>query len=250
MKKKFYLKQSVLLILSLILAITSTIVYYSKVEAAEQPNVTCEVGDLQFNRPNNEEIIKINQWIEEGNKIESEELILKQYSKSLKFNFKKRHIMKVENNDEIAYFVYYPIIGAAEKDSNYIIIFNQDGKLVEDYLLLGLKNPKGNINSIVRKNDKVIIDAIINNEGDIISGYKITDNGKKQYLTSEVKPMFWSCFNACLANQGIASWAIATLGIICAVACVGTVGLACYGCLLAADIVAGSTVGYCVGICS
>ncbi|WP_167345620.1 hypothetical protein [Paenibacillus riograndensis] len=55
--------------------------------------------------------------------------------------------------------------------------------------------------------------------------------------------------HVCLASQGVAAWAITLLGILCAAGCAATAGLSCYVCLAAADIGAGSAVGYCLAQC-
>lgn len=58
---------------------------------------------------------------------------------------------------------------------------------------------------------------------------------------------FWSDFSDCLNNQGVSSWAITALSVLCSGVCVGTGGAGCAPCLYSASFVTGGTIGYCLG---
>jgi DNA gyrase/topoisomerase IV subunit A len=246
-KKLFRFKQVIALSLALVVAVTGYFSYEAKGAAAALS------PDLEFSRIKDKqaEEIGIDKWVGATNKLNTIKTTLNSYSTELQLNEKKRHIMKVSKGKESAYFVYYPMNNVAEKDSQYILIFDGNGTLVENELILGLKTDNNGIHSIALTNDKTIVDAFITETGKVTSGYSINSNGEKQeFDTTTVQPKgFWSCMNNCLASQGISAWAITTLGILCAVACIGTAGLGCYICLAAADIGAGATVGYCWGQC-
>ncbi len=57
----------------------------------------------------------------------------------------------------------------------------------------------------------------------------------------------WDKLNSCLANAGIAAWAITAIGVACGAACVATVGIGCIICATAVSGIAGTTIGTCVG---
>lgn len=57
----------------------------------------------------------------------------------------------------------------------------------------------------------------------------------------------WDTFNSCLSNAGIASWAIAAIGVACGAACAATVGVGCVVCATSTAGITGSTIGTCAG---
>jgi hypothetical protein len=70
-------------------------------------------------------------------------------------------------------------------------------------------------------------------------------------LSSFFKPIkasagFWSDFNKCLADKGIAAWAITAMSIGCGLACAGTLGAGCVPCLLGLGLITEGVVSYCV----
>jgi hypothetical protein len=247
-KKVFSLRNYIAVFLAVIITATGMLSYYSKVDAAS------EKSNPVFSRITEKDAkgLNLDQWIKDANKLPKISERLLEYSDVLSLNEAKRHIMKVQQNNSNVYFVYYPISGKAEKDSHYILTFDEKGAALEDYLILGLKNDQKQIRSIVLKNNLPVFDTLLTEEGKIVSGSVITSTGEKQSLSSTtVLPQgYWSCLNDCLASQGIAAWAITTLSILCGVACAATAGAGCLVCLLAADITAGSVVGYCSGQCS
>ena len=63
---------------------------------------------------------------------------------------------------------------------------------------------------------------------------------------SAAKGNWWGELNSCLASQGIASWVVAGISIICAAACVITLGLACAICIAAAAGTATTVISMCI----
>lgn len=57
----------------------------------------------------------------------------------------------------------------------------------------------------------------------------------------------WDTFNSCLSNAGIASWAIAAIGVACGAACAATAGLGCVVCATSTAGITGTTIGGCAG---
>ena len=240
-------KSVVALFLAVIMVLSSFLWYQHKVDASlideASPDLSrVEAKDSKF----------VDKWEQSSAIIDKMNDELQSHSDSIRVEQTERHIMKVQQGSVTSYFSYYPIKGDdVEKDSRYVIVFNKKGKVVNEYLLLGLKADANQTETIVKRDGVTVVDALISSEGNIVSGTVIHSNGEIQHFdeTTVVPQSFWSCLNDCLASQGIAAWAITALGILCAVACVGTAGLGCFGCLLAADIGAGAVVGYCVGIC-
>ncbi|MFF2154352.1 hypothetical protein ACFVVQ_03480 [Paenibacillus chitinolyticus] len=159
--------------------------------------------------------------------------------------------MKKTGSTENYYFVYFPIEGSAEKDSKYYIIFNDKGVFQSDILLLGLKEKDNFIHAVVHNNDQVVFDALLQENGSVESGFAIlSDNTKQEFSKSTVAPKgWWSCFNNCLASQGVAAWAITVVSTMCGVACAATFGIGCAICFGGITVVSGSVVGYCSGTC-
>ncbi len=84
---------------------------------------------------------------------------MKKYSKNIEFDNSKRHMMKVENyGTKTLYYAYYPLKGEnVEKDSNFIVILNENGKIIEDYSLFGVREKSGKVASKVIKNKNSFI---------------------------------------------------------------------------------------------
>ncbi|MCY9503314.1 hypothetical protein, partial [Paenibacillus larvae] len=136
------------------------------------------VGDNELSRVTTKQAkeLNIDRWIQTSqNRLTAKE-VLEKHSNSLNFNIEKTHIMKIANKQQTLYFVYIPIKGGAEKDSHYIMVFNDKGTIVEDYLLLGLKD-KNNVHSLAYKNNQIVLDAIADNKGNLVSGYTVNANG-------------------------------------------------------------------------
>lgn len=57
----------------------------------------------------------------------------------------------------------------------------------------------------------------------------------------------WKTFNDCLSQQGIASWAIAAIGVACGAACAATAGIGCIICATSVAGITGGTIGHCAG---
>ncbi|UYO06419.1 hypothetical protein [Paenibacillus sp. PSB04] len=245
-KKVLFSKSNLAVMIAVVFLIVSISLNFSKVNAATSDD------SPTFSRITEKEAeqIGINQWTQ--NFTDSAESELLSYSNELKLDYEKQHIMKAEKNGETAIFVYYPIIGGeSQKDSQYIMVFDNNGKNLDNILMLGLKNKNGDIQSFAKSGGKEVLNAVIKSDGKVISGTSIHSNGEIQDLSKPTMQVFgfWSCLNDCLASQGVAAWAITALGIICAAGCAATAGLGCYVCLAGADIAAGSVVGYCWGQC-
>ncbi|MES5058644.1 hypothetical protein ACOTSX_14205 [Bacillus velezensis] len=114
--------------------------------------------------------------------------LMKKYSKNIEFDNNKRHMMKVENyGTKTLYYAYYPLKGEnVEKDSNFIVILDENGKIIEDYSLFGVREKSGKVASKVIKNKKLIYNAEINKSGEVESGFVIKDNGEKVDLTKSI----------------------------------------------------------------
>ena len=133
---------------------------------------------------------------------------------------------------------------------NTLLFFDRNGNFQHYILILGIKQSQNNIRAIAISDGKTIMDGIVDNKGNISSGYVIKGDGQKmEFGSSEAKPMFWSCMNNCLASQGVAAWAVTLLGTICAAACIGTAGLGCIFCLAGIDFIGGAVIGYCLSKC-
>lgn len=246
-KKIWDSKHYLLLTLSVLLAISCILPNFASADY--------EPGDEKLSRASKSETLKIDDWINNWGKKDEKLALMKKYSKNIEFDNSKRHMMKVENyGTETLYYAYYPLKGEnVEKDSNFIVILNESGKIIEDYSLFGVREKSGKVASKVIKNNKLIYNAEINKSGEVESGFVIKDNGEKIDLTKSMSSQgfkqWWNCFNSCLSGQGVASWAIAALATLCGVACASTAGAGCYACLLAADVVTGSVIGVCYGRC-
>ena len=118
MKKLLELKQYIIVFLAIVIAISSTVAYYFKAEAA-----TSSEPGYKFSRPSKQDTEKIYSWVSKSGKLQEGITEMKGFGKNLKLNESKSHIMCAEKDGELAYFVYYPVIGAVEKDSKYIVIF-------------------------------------------------------------------------------------------------------------------------------
>lgn len=57
----------------------------------------------------------------------------------------------------------------------------------------------------------------------------------------------WDTFNSCLSDAGIASWAIAAIGVACGAACAATAGLGCVVCATSTAGITSTTIGGCAG---
>ncbi|MDR6939315.1 hypothetical protein [Arcanobacterium hippocoleae] len=72
---------------------------------------------------------------------------------------------------------------------------------------------------------------------------QITPVPSNSSFSKSATPMWidWGNLNNCLSKLGISSWVLAGLGLVCGVACAGTAGLGCIGCVsFAAGFGAGS----------
>lgn len=152
--------------------------------------------------------------------------------------------------------------------SSYTVFFDKEKNFKESALFTFNMNDDGMYHFIaVTSNSK--IEADISEDGKIISGKKLVNNveqdlvsifpsmnqqGTVNKITSELLTIktalasgFWSCFNSCLASQGVAAWAIAALAILCG-SCEWT-GVTCILCLTAVKIGFVSEISYCLGQC-
>ncbi|WP_010493135.1 hypothetical protein [Paenibacillus elgii] len=229
--------------LAFVLAVTSVLTY----SPAQAQNTAKNTG-LVAVKELESWYLNIDQWVSSSGKLASAKKEILKYSDKLALDEQQRYIVKTK--EENAYLVYYPIKGA-EKDSKYYMIFNNKGEFLEDILMLGLKNEDSTIHSVAQKNNQVIFDAQIREDGMIESGYAILPNNvKKEFSKSTVTPEgWWSCFNNCLAAQGVAAWAVAIVGTMCGIACAATFGIGCAICFGGISVVSGSVVGYCSGTC-
>jgi len=66
------------------------------------------------------------------------------------------------------------------------------------------------------------------------------------YASSAKKGNWWATLNSCLASQGIAAWVVAAISIICAAACVVTLGIGCAICIAAAAGAATVVISMCI----
>lgn len=248
LKNNFILDKKIIAsMLVAVLLVISILSYQAKVNAATN------TSDNELSRVDNDTEIAQTLYskIENDGYLKQTEKVILNYSLKLKFDNSNKHIMKVENNKNTVYFVYYPILGEA-KDSNYIIVMDNEGNKIEEQLLIGLNETVGKVHAIYLVNGVKKLDGIINFQGKFVSGSQVTSTGKVIDLSTPSSNTlgFWSCLNDCLASKGVAAWAITALGIICAGGCAATAGVGCLACLAAADIGAGTVVGLCTSQCS
>lgn len=122
-------------------------------------------------------------------------------------------------------------------ESGYSVFFDTSGKVVAS--------------------GEMILDQITEYSGRIAvwqDGTKLVDkvvedpNRPQQVEPGQAQTAFsWDKLNSCLANAGIAAWAITAIGVACGAACAATVGIGCIVCATAISGIAGSTIGTCVG---
>jgi hypothetical protein len=242
-------KSQLIFSLCVILLISS---YYAL--QANAQNGVKSIGSEMFTVMPDKDVIKLklDQNEEINKRLSSIESNLANYKKEAHLVKEKRYTLKANIGAETNSLVFYPISGGVEKDSKYYLIINSAGQIVSEVLLLGIKDEKGLIRSIVNQNGSVIFDTLMTEKGEIQAGFAITSDGvKHEYSNTMLTPKgFWSCFNNCLASQGIAAWAVTTISILCAVSCAATFGVGCAVCLGGITVVSGSVVGYCSGTCS
>lgn len=154
--------------------------------------------------------------------------------------------------------VFFPIKDNTGKSySFYSVLLNKKDKTLVGTTAV-IFNKVGKVyHATVMKDGKEIISSKITEEGKIIEGWGLTPDGSKVDLAgvgikgkNNVSAQgWWSCFNDCLASQGVAAWAIALLASICGIACAVTVGTGCFVCLGGVTFITSGVIGYCGGYC-
>lgn len=133
--------------------------------------------------------------------------------------------------DITEYAVVLPMVGQIEKGSSYSLVYSTDGDLVRtiETQFIDVDEEFGNVKAWLDGN--LLVDERIEKES--------------QFQTYS----FWSCMNDCLADQGIAAWALAGLGILCGALCAVTFGTGCVICIQGSGLVFATTIDYCLGQC-
>jgi hypothetical protein len=140
--------------------------------------------------------------------------------------------------------------------SKYIVQYDSDGNYIDSLLFAFQKT--GSTYDFIAQNDHIKVKANIAENGSILSGAFTDEHGqqndlipllrskglegnkKPNPLVSLLSPRpayaagWWSCFNNCLASQGVPSWVITGISIACGLICIGTAGTACVWCILTA----------------
>lgn len=168
-----------------------------------------------------------------------------------------KKIISAKNTNDVNYSISYSLTGEnVEGNSNVDFLYDEDSKLLSTQYSVAIENANGDIQANIYTDNLKTFE--INTEKDqktnqdnVTSVIKFSENGEKEDITLSVigAKSFWSCFNSCLSSQGIASWAVAAIGIACAAICAGTAGVGCIPCIHAAGILADATIAYCVGKC-
>ncbi|MDY0404030.1 hypothetical protein P5G51_000105 [Virgibacillus sp. 179-BFC.A HS] len=141
-------------------------------------------------------------------------------------------------------------------NSSLAIVFNKDNTLKSfmEYKLIG--NDKNYtvdaavyINGTLSKEQNVKLEA--EDFVDSTDEYENITEGDQNAVAKFIQPVkveagFWSKFNKCLADKGVAAWAITSLSIVCGAACVGTAGAGCAACLVGAGLLTEGVVTYCL----
>lgn len=119
-------------------------------------------------------------------------------------------------NNEVYYSISYKLIGeTVDSNSNVNFLYNKDLELISTQYSVAIDHGNGDIQaSVYNDNFKIYeINTEKNkktNKDNVTSVIKFSENGDKQNITSSVisSKSFWSCFNSCLSNQGVASWVV------------------------------------------
>lgn len=147
----------------------------------------------------------------------------------------------------------YSNAGVKEVNENYYMVELRYNSNTEYHQFSGLSL------TFEKKTGKLIdtLEVQMKEVDDFSGTVKAWQNGKlmidevvKQEVQNEKEVStfgFWSDFNDCLSNQGVAAWAIQSLSLVCAGVCIGTAGTGCVACLYGASFVTGGTIGTCLG---
>lgn len=121
--------------------------------------------------------------------------------------------------------------------SGYTMFFDKSGNVVArgEIVLEQITDTSGRVS--MWQDGTKLLDRIVDDPNSSVNG----KSGQAEIVFS------WDRLNSCLANAGIASWAITAIGIACGAACAATVGIGCIVCATAVSGIAGTTIGTCVG---
>jgi hypothetical protein len=121
---------------------------------------------------------------------------------------------------------------------------------------------KAHVVAYVEHNESPLLDATYRQSGELVSGVSYNASGRSspvaQIGTSEalaivvangVQHSCFQCMQNCLGAQGVPLWLLGVIAVVCAVACIGTLGLGCVVCL--EGLLAGFTFAltYCTNQC-
>lgn len=154
-------------------------------------------------------------------------------------------------------YVYFPVKHQGqETGSIYMSVLDKETLTVQETLGWTIEKTADGHHAKVSRNGDDFLDAVIDADGTILNGWRM-ENGVRADLTgknftaegeasrlefltdlkasqtegSDAGVSDINCLNECLSNNGVPLYLISLIGIICAIACLGTAGLACYICL-------------------
>ncbi len=123
------------------------------------------------------------------------------------------------------------------EESGYSVFFDTSGKVVAsgEIVLNQITEYSGRIT--MWQDGAKLVDTVVEDP-----------NRPQQLEPGQAQTSFsWNRLNSCLANAGIAAWAITAIGVACGAACAATAGIGCIICATAVSGIAGGTIGTCVG---
>jgi hypothetical protein len=156
------------------------------------------------------------------------------------------------------YVAYYDVTGNnIEKGSYLSIFYNEDGKLTNTTMVMGVSSKLG-VNAYIYGNGKQAFAAAMDNDGNVLSSStNATTNLSSKHATGsqmmilaakkkkKSKKSWLSCMSKCLSGMGVPTWILGAVGAACAVICIGTAGTACAACVSAVGAGYGTEVFHC-----
>lgn len=178
--------------------------------------------------------------------------------KPFSLNGEQVSAFKLSSASETQIAVIFAVKGGAGHSFYSAIIQDSSRQVVDDRAVLFVENASGHIETYLEQNGRSLGKVIISKDGKILEKTGPIAGGGGGYqaqgmtnlsVTAQVQCNVICCLNGCLASQGIAAWVIALVGLFCAVACAGTFGTGCLGCLVVAAGVTNGVASYCVNQC-
>lgn len=130
-----------------------------------------------------------------------------------------------------------PLSGASLVSGSNVTLVYDSGKLVDYYEVIYAAMDATSGRGIVWRNGAIVFDKVATDDGTVVD----------PSTPLNVKTFSLSKFNKCLANQGIAAWAVALAGVICGAGCAATFGMACALCFAGISFISGGVIALCLG---